>query len=118
MKDKKKFKREKALRRATRTRSKMFGIAGKPRVSVFRSLSHIYVQAIDDHKKVTLLAASDKEIKSKGNKTEIASLVGELMGQKLLDKKITSILFDRGAYKYHGRVKALAEGMRKAGVIF
>ncbi|MDD5749209.1 MAG: 50S ribosomal protein L18 [Patescibacteria group bacterium] len=118
MKDKKKFKRVKAQRRAVRTRSKMFGIAGKPRVSVFRSLSHIYVQAIDDNKRTTIVAASDKEIKTKGNKTDKAALVGEAMGRKLLDKKISSIFFDRGAYKYHGRVKALAEGMRKAGVIF
>ena len=118
MKDKNKLKNQKAARRSNRTRAKMFGMAGKPRVSVFRSLAHIYAQAIDDNKKITLVAASDKEIKAKGTKSEISALVGEELGKKLLDKKISSIIFDRGAYRYHGRVKALADGIRKAGVNF
>lgn len=119
MKDINKVKRNKTIRRQKRTRAKIVGIAGKPRVSVFRSLQHIRVQAIDDIKHKTILAASDKELKAKkGTKTELALAVGELMGKKLVDKKITSIVFDRGAYKYHGRVKALAEGIRKAGVKF
>lgn len=118
MKDKNKSKVKKAIRRAVRTRAKMFGAPGKPRVSVFRSLAHIYVQAIDDGKKITLVSASDKEIKVKANKMEMAALVGEALGKKLLDKKINNIIFDRGAYKYHGRVKSLADGIRKAGVNF
>lgn len=118
MKDKNKLKNQKATRRSNRTRAKMFGISGKPRVSVFRSLTHIYAQAIDDSKKATLVSASDKEVTAKGTKSEISALVGETLGKKLLDKKISSIIFDRGAYRYHGRVKALADGIRKAGVNF
>lgn len=96
----------------------MTGTADKPRVSVFRSLTHISVQAIDDIAGKTLVAVSDKEVKAKGNKTEVATAVGEAAGKKLADKKISKIVFDKGAYKYHGRVKALAEGIRKAGINF
>lgn len=118
MKDRNKVKKQHALRRQIRTRAKIKGTNDKPRVSVFRSLNHISVQAIDDVKRTTLVAASDKEAKAKGNKTEVATLVGELMGKKLGEKKIKDIIFDKGAYKYHGRVKALAEGIRKAGINF
>ena len=118
MKDKNQVKRAHFVRRQRRTRANITGTSGKPRVSIFRSLSHVSVQAIDDITHKTLLASSDKEIKTKGNKTEIAQQVGELMGKKLKDKKITSIVFDKGAYKYHGRVKALAESIRKAGINF
>ena len=118
MKDLNKGKRQKAQRRRIRTRARMQGTASRPRLSVFRSLSHISVQAIDDNQRVTILAASDKEIKAKGKKTEIAMLVGDLVGKKLNDKKIKEVIFDRGAYKYHGRVKMLADGLRKAGIKF
>jgi large subunit ribosomal protein L18 len=118
MKDRNKVKRGKAQRRQIRTRAKINGTAVKPRVSVFRSLNHISVQAIDDVKQVTLVATSDKEAKGKGNKTEVAAVVGELMGKKLKEKKLENIIFDKGAYKYHGRVKSLAEGIRKAGINF
>ncbi|RJQ35590.1 50S ribosomal protein L18 [Candidatus Parcubacteria bacterium] len=118
MKDRNKVKKQHILRRQIRTRAKIKGTDVKPRVSVFRSLNHISVQAIDDVKKVTLVAASDKETKTKGTKTEVAVVVGELMGKKLNEKKINYIVFDKGAYKYHGRVKALAEGIRKAGINF
>ncbi len=119
MQDKNKQKRQHAIRRQRRTRSNINGTAKKPRVSVFRSLSHISVQAIDDVKAVTLLAASDKELKAtKKNKTEVAALVGEAFGKKLVDKKITNIIFDKGSYKYHGRIKALADGIRKQGIKF
>jgi len=97
----------------------MTGTATKPRVSVFRSLVHIYVQAIDDVNKRTLVAASDKDFKNaKGNRVDLAAKVGETMGAKLKDKKISEIIFDKGAYKYHGRVRALADGIRKAGINF
>lgn len=118
MKDRNKVKNQKAIRRQIRTRAKITGTGVKPRVSVFRSLNHISVQAIDDIKHVTLVAATDKELKTKGTKIELASAVGELMGKKLKEKKLESIVFDKGSYKYHGRVKALAEGIRKAGINF
>jgi large subunit ribosomal protein L18 len=118
MRDLNKIKQAKFFRRQRRTRVKMIGTATKPRLSVFRSLSHIYVQAIDDVSRKTIAAVSDQELKSKAKKLDLANLVGELMGQKLQAKKIKEIIFDRGAYKYHGRVKALAEGLRKTGLKF
>jgi large subunit ribosomal protein L18 len=119
MKDATKVKRTKYLRRQRRARAKIEGTAKKPRLSVFRSLTHIYVQAIDDQKAKTLVSANDKELKGvKGTASERAAKVGELMGQKLKDKKITEAIFDKGAYKYHGRVKALADGIRKSGINF
>jgi len=118
MKDINKIKREKYFRRQKRSRSKIVGTSKRPRLSVFRSISHIYIQAIDDIKNATLITVSDKEIKNKGNKVEIAGKVGEVAGKKLQEKKISEIIFDKGAYKYHGRVKALAEGIRKQGIKF
>lgn len=119
MKDAVKIKREKYYRRQNRTRAKVQGTAQRPRLTVFRSLSHIYVQAIDDMNAKTLTASSDKELKGvKGTGLELAAKVGELLGQKLKDKKITEAVFDKGAYKYHGRVKALADGVRKSGINF
>lgn len=118
MKDKNKIKQEKYFRRQHRTRAKMTGTAAKPRVSVFRSISHIYAQAIDDVSGRTILAVAEQELKSKGNKTEKALAVGIALGKKLSDHKINTIIFDRGAYKYHGRVKALAEGIRQSGIKF
>jgi large subunit ribosomal protein L18 len=94
------------------------------RLSVFRSNLHIYAQIIDDEARKTLVAASDLELK-KGKersphktKTEIASEVGELVAKRALKKKIKKVFFDRGRFKFHGRVKALAEGARKAGLDF
>ncbi len=119
MKDKNKVKNQSFIRRQRRTRAKMTGTADKPRLSVFRSLNHISAQAIDDLAGKTILSVSDKELKTKkGNKSELAALVGEELGKKLQDKKITNIIFDKGAYKYHGRIKALADGIRKAGINF
>lgn len=118
MKDNNIVKRSNFLRRQRRTRAKMNGTAIKPRVSVFRSLMHISVQAIDDVNKKTLVASTDQTIKAKGNKTEIAAILGEEFGKKLLATKVEVIVFDKGAYKYHGRVKALADGIRKAGIKF
>ncbi|MDQ5970251.1 MAG: large subunit ribosomal protein [Patescibacteria group bacterium] len=118
MKDHNKVKQAKYLRRQIRTRAKMSGTAKKPRLTVFRSLSHIYAQAIDDAKGVTIAAAADTELTVKGKKIEKALALGELLGKKLADKKISEIIFDRGAYKYHGRVKSLADGLRKAGIKF
>lgn len=118
MRDLNKVKGQKIIRRRIRTRAKMQGTALKPRVSVFRSLLHIYAQAINDDAKLTIAAVSDQELKKTAKKQELATAVGELLGKKLQDKKISQIIFDRGAYKYHGRVKMLAEGLRKSGIKF
>ena len=111
------------IRRHLRVRSKISGVADRPRLSVFRSLNHIYAQLIDDSKGCTLAAAStvDPELRGKmdGHKTTArAEMVGVLMAKRVLGLGIKQIVFDRGGYKYHGRVKALAESMRQGGVNF
>ena len=93
------------------------------RLSVFKSNKHIFAQIIDDGRGMTLLAASDlnpevKKDKKGLKKVEIAKMVGELLGQKAIQKKISEVFFDKGCSKYHGRVKALAEGARAAGLKF
>lgn len=116
-----KIKREKRRRRHRRIRAKIFGTATRPRLCVFRSLKHIYCQLIDDEKGKTLIAASDLELKKtkkKRTKKEKAFGVGKLIAEKALKKKITQVVFDRGGYAYHGRVKALAEGAREGGLQF
>jgi large subunit ribosomal protein L18 len=95
----------------------------KPRLSVFRSASHIYAQIIDDSKGVTIASAStlDKDLKSKVVKTSdlsAATSVGELIAKRALEHKVEAVVFDRGGYKYHGRVKALADAARDAGLKF
>lgn len=85
---------------------------GRLRLSVFRSLKHIYAQIIDDEKGETLVAESSLALKLKGNKTEVARKVGLALAEKAIAKGIKQVAFDRGPYKYHGRVKALAEGAR------
>lgn len=99
-----------------RLRKKIKGTASKPRLSVFRSNLHIYAQLIDDVAGVTLATASskDQDIAGKeGTKQEIAFMVGEALGQRASEKGIKDVIFDRGGYLYHGRVKQLAEGARK-----
>ncbi len=110
-------KKEKKKKRQKSIRSKILGTKKRPRLSVFRSLNYIYVQLIDDKKGKTMVSAGDKGIK-KGNKTEKAFKVGEEIAKKALGKKIEEVIFDRSGYKYHGRVKALAEGARKGGLKF
>lgn len=105
-------------RRAARTRAKIFGTGTTPRLSVSRSNLATYAQLIDDAKGVTVAHASSKEIKDKKTKTDKATLVGELIGKRAVEKKITSAVFDRRSYQYHGRVKAVADGARKAGLKF
>ncbi len=101
-----------------RVRAKVFGTAQKPRLNVYRSLTHIYAQLIDDTTGQTLVAASSKDLKQQANKTALAGLVGQLVGQKALKAGITQVVFDRGGYQYHGRVKNLAEGARQEGLKF
>ena len=110
-------------RRHIRVRAKVNGTAMRPRLCVFRSLNHIYAQVVDDSAGCTLASASslDAEIKGKiagKKKTERAELVGSLVAQRTLNKGIKQIAFDRGGYQYHGRIKALAEAARKAGLDF
>lgn len=116
-----KTKEDSRYRRKQRIRKKLSGTAGRPRLSIHRSLNHIYVQAIDDMTGSTLLSASSSELKGKtkgtGNK-EAAKLVGELIAQKCKEKGIETVVFDRSGYIYHGRVKALAEAARAAGLKF
>jgi large subunit ribosomal protein L18 len=109
---------EKRIRRHKRVRSKIIGSTEKPRLCVFRSNSHIYGQLIDDSTGSTIVAASDMELKKKDAKTSLSKEVGILLAKKAMEKKISEIVFDRGGYKYHGRVKALAEGAREAGLKF
>ncbi len=118
MKDKNSIKKQKRQRRARRIRAKIFGTASRPRLSVFRSNKHLYLQLIDDEKGITLVSASDLEIKKNSNikKSEAAAKVGELLAKKALDKKIGQAVFDKGGYKYHGLVKMAAEGARRQGL--
>lgn len=104
-----------------RVRKSITGTASRPRLSVFRSNKEIYAQVVDDVTGKTIAAASsrDKDIaKSKGNKTEIAALVGKAVAEKAMKAGVETISFDRGGYLYHGRVKSLAEGAREAGLKF
>ncbi len=110
------------VRRHARVRAKVKGTASRPRLCVFRSLGHVYAQIIDDGQGHTLIAVStlDPEIKSELNgkvKKAQAELVGLLLAKRALAKGIKQVVFDRGGYKYHGRVKALAEAARKGGLI-
>jgi large subunit ribosomal protein L18 len=106
-----------------RIRKKIRGTAGRPRLAVFRSTKHIYAQAIDDGSGKTLAAAStrDGEVKSKvgyGGNVAAATAVGELLAGRLKDAGVEQIVFDRGGYLYHGRVKALGDALRSGGVKF
>jgi large subunit ribosomal protein L18 len=110
-------------KRHQRLRVRVQGTAERPRLNVFRSLRHIYVQLIDDAASHTMLSASslDPEVSQKLgdlNKTEQAKLVGGLLAERALRKGVKQVVFDRGGYKYHGRVKALAEAARAGGLEF
>lgn len=112
-------KRQSAQRRAKRTRVQLHGTAKRPRLSVFRSLKHISAQLIDDDAGRTLAASSDKQVDAKGKKpVEIATLVGTDITARAKELKVKTVIFDRGAYRYHGRVKALAEAARAGGLEF
>jgi large subunit ribosomal protein L18 len=103
--------------RHNRVRAKVAGTASKPRLNVFRSNTHIYVQLIDDEAGKTLAAASTTELKkSKGTKSDLAKEVGKLAAEKALAAGIKEAVFDRGGYQYHGRIKNLAEAAREAGL--
>lgn len=104
-------------RRVARTRSKIRGGARVPRLAVFRSNKHIYAQLIDDDKHETIVSASDREVKTKGVRgMDLSFEVGKLIADKAKQKKITSAVFDKRWYKYHGRVASLAQGAREGGL--
>jgi large subunit ribosomal protein L18 len=110
-------------RRHTRVRKRLMGTAERPRLNVFRSLSAIYAQVIDDQAGRTLLSAStvDRDLREKlkgMKKSEQAKLVGQTLAERAKDKGIQAVVFDRGGYRYIGRVKALADGAREAGLQF
>ncbi len=138
-----KIKREKRIRRHRKIRAEIKGTNERPRLCVLRSLKHIYGQLIDDEKGKTLVMASDQEIKKskvkkdpsgskqqkskvkdekkkviRERKVSVSYEVGKLLAEKALKKKIQKVVFDRGGYKYHGRVKAVAEGARENGLKF
>lgn len=114
-------KNEKRLRIKSRIRKVVSGTETRPRLAVFRSNKDIYAQVIDDVSGKTLAAASSRDkdvVATKGNKTEMATLVGKVVAERAVKAGINTISFDRGGYQYHGRVKSLAEGAREGGLKF
>jgi large subunit ribosomal protein L18 len=112
-------KNKKRVRIHDRIRKKLTGTEGRPRLSIYRSTAHIYAQIIDDRKGVTLVAASTAEAKSKtGGNLASAKEIGKQIADKAKAKGISKVVFDRGGYLYHGRVKALADAAREAGLQF
>ena len=113
----------KLVRRHLRIRKKISGTQKKPRLSVYRSLKNLFIQLVDDEANSVLLATStlDKEFKEKakyGGNVKASELMGEIVARKAKEKNIESIVFDRGGYLYHGRIKALADALRKGGLKF
>ena len=113
-------KLERRVRIKHRIRKVVFGTAEQPRLSVFRSNKEIYAQLVDDNLGTTIVSVSsrDKEIEAKGTKTDIAKLVGKSVAEKAMKVGISNIAFDRNGFLYHGRVKALADAAREAGLKF
>jgi large subunit ribosomal protein L18 len=103
-----------------RIRRRVAGTPDRPRLAVFRSLNHIYVQLIDDQdgKTIAAAASTEKDLRGKGGNLEGAKLIGQKVAERAKEKGITKVVFDRGGYLYHGRVKALAEAAREAGLEF
>jgi large subunit ribosomal protein L18 len=116
-------KEELRVRRHGRVRKKVVGTPERPRLNVYRSLNNIYAQVVDDTTHSTVVSAStvDKEVKAKvktGGNVESARIVGELVAKRAKEKGVEKVVFDRGGYQYHGRVKSLAEAAREAGLEF
>ncbi len=109
--------RKGSQKRQVRTRSGIFGTSSMPRLSVFRSNKCIYAQIIDDTKHATLVSASSIDVKS-GTKIEKSVATGKAIAKKAIDQGIKTVVFDRGSYRFHGRVKALADGARESGLKF
>ena len=111
-------KNKNKARRHAKVRAKVRGTAECPRFSVSRSNRHIFLQLINDDKGKTIISLSDLKIDKKVNKVEASKEVGRELAKLALEKKIKKVVFDRGGYKYHGRVKAVAEGAREVGLTF
>lgn len=112
-------RQKKRQRRHRRVRLRVMGMPDRPRMTVFRSNTSIYAQIVDDLEGKTLISASSVEVKESGlKKAQMAEKVGELLAAKAKEKNIDKVVFDRGSYLYHGRVKSLAEGARKGGIQF
>lgn len=109
---------DKKVRRKIRIRSKIKTGNDRLRLSVYRSNKHIFAQLIDDVKGQTLVGVSEKSLKTSGTKTDRAKALGLLLAEKIKAKKIKKVVFDRGSYAYHGRVKNIAEGLREGGIEF
>lgn len=116
--NKQKAKQAKKIRRHNKIRAKIKGASKRPRLSVFRSNKGMFLQLIDDNKGVTLVSAKSSEIKKKDKKTVVSFELGKLIAAKAAEKKIKEVVFDRGGYKYHGRVKMVADGAREGGLKF
>jgi large subunit ribosomal protein L18 len=117
------IKRQARIKRKKRIRKKMAGTPDRPRLSVFRSARHVYAQIVDDSRGETVVAASSVEQAVKGhapfeNKVALARHIGELVAQRAAEKGIKKVVFDRNGFLYHGRVRAISEGARKAGLDF
>ncbi len=109
---------QKRTRIHAKIRSKMSGTKLRPRLSVFKSAKHVYAQLIDDEAGKVLVSVSDVKMKGKGKKVDHSTEVGKMIAKEALAKKIESVVFDRGGFVYHGRVKAVAEGAREGGLKF
>ncbi len=116
--DKNKARLQKNIRRHAKVRFKISGTAERPRLSVFRSNREMFVQLIDDTKGLTLASADSREIKEEKAKTDTSFALGKLIATRGKEKNVSAVVFDRGSYRYHGRVKALAEGAREGGLEF
>lgn len=109
--------------RHARVRRKVQGTTERPRLAIYRSLNHVYAQVIDDTRGITLAAASSLESQVKGGqngkrKSDVSATVGTLISERARQQGVNSVVFDRGGYKYHGRIKALADAARKGGLVF
>lgn len=111
-------KQKRRIKRKMRIRKKITGVKDRPRLSVYRSLKHIYIQAIDDTSGETLTSVSNIEpdLRKLKNSTANAEKLGEIIGKRMKEKKITQVVFDRNSFLYHGVVKAVADGVRKSGI--
>lgn len=116
--DNNKVKKQKQTRRHLRVRSLISGTAERPRLSVFRSNRGMVLQLIDDLSGKTFVSVSNLDTKTKGTKTEVSFELGKLIAEKAKAQKISTVVFDRSSYKYHGRVKAVADGAREGGLVF
>lgn len=118
MKNIEKKKRENKVKRHKKIRAKVFGSAKIPRLNLYRSNKSLFIQLIDDEKNVTLASVNGKEVKSGKTKIEKAKEAGKLIAEKAKKAGIKKVIFDRGGFQYHGRVKAVADGAREGGLEF